>query len=73
VKKHKSPGNIEIPAELIQAGGEILRSEIHKFINTFGVRKNCPINRRSILLNQFTRMAIKLTAVIIVGYVINFI
>jgi hypothetical protein len=26
----KSPGSYQIPAELIQAGGEILRSEIHK-------------------------------------------
>jgi hypothetical protein len=25
---------IEIPAELIQAGGEILRSKIHKLINS---------------------------------------
>jgi hypothetical protein len=26
LKRHKSPGSDEIPAELIQAGGEILRS-----------------------------------------------
>jgi hypothetical protein len=33
VKGHKSPGSDQIPAELIQAVGEIKRSEIHKLIN----------------------------------------
>jgi hypothetical protein len=32
LKRDKSPGVDQIPAELIQAGGEILRSEIHKLI-----------------------------------------
>jgi hypothetical protein len=32
VKRYKSPGVDQIPAELIQAGGETLRLEIHKFI-----------------------------------------
>jgi hypothetical protein len=34
LKKYKSPGSDQIQAELIQAGGEILRSEIHKPINS---------------------------------------
>jgi hypothetical protein len=34
LKKYKSPGSDQIPAELIQAGGETLRSEIHKLINS---------------------------------------
>jgi sorting nexin-29 len=34
LKKYKSPGSDEIPAELIQAGGEILLSLIHKLINS---------------------------------------
>jgi hypothetical protein len=33
-KRYKSPGSNEIPAELIQAGGEILCSKIHKLINS---------------------------------------
>jgi hypothetical protein len=33
-KRHKSPGNDEILAELFQAGGEILRSKIHKLIKS---------------------------------------
>jgi hypothetical protein len=32
LKRYKSPGDDQIPAELIQAGEEILRSEIHKLI-----------------------------------------
>jgi hypothetical protein len=32
LKIYKSPGVDQITAELIQAGGEILRSEIHKLI-----------------------------------------
>jgi hypothetical protein len=31
---YKSPGTDQIPAELIQAGGERLRSKIHKLINS---------------------------------------
>jgi hypothetical protein len=34
LKKYKSPGSDEIPAELIQAGREILLSTIHKHINS---------------------------------------
>jgi hypothetical protein len=33
LKKCKSPGSDQIPAELIQPGGELLLSEIHKLIN----------------------------------------
>jgi hypothetical protein len=32
--KYKSSGNDQIPAELIQAEGETLQSEIHKLINS---------------------------------------
>jgi hypothetical protein len=34
LKKDKTPGSDQIPAELIQAGGEILPSKIHKLINS---------------------------------------
>jgi hypothetical protein len=34
LKKYKSPGSDQISAELIQAGGEILLSAIHKLINS---------------------------------------
>jgi hypothetical protein len=32
LKKYKSPGSDQIPAELIQTGGEMLLSAIHKLI-----------------------------------------
>jgi hypothetical protein len=62
LKKYKSPGSDEIPAELIQAGGKILLSAIHK------LTKNCLISGRSLLLYQFTKRVIKLTVIIIVEY-----
>jgi hypothetical protein len=34
LKKYKSPGSDQIPAELIQAGGEKVLSAIHKLINS---------------------------------------
>jgi hypothetical protein len=34
LKRYKSPGSDQILAELIQAGGETLPSEIHKLINS---------------------------------------
>jgi hypothetical protein len=34
LKMYKLPGRDQIPAELIQAGGEILRSKIHKLITS---------------------------------------
>jgi hypothetical protein len=56
LKKYKSPGSDVIPAELIQS------------LILFGIRKNCLISRRSLLLCQFTKRVIKLTVIIIVGY-----
>jgi hypothetical protein len=37
LKRYKSPGSDRIPAKLIQAGGEILLSKIHKLINSISV------------------------------------
>jgi hypothetical protein len=34
LKRHKSPGIDQIPAELIKAGGRTIRSEVHKLINS---------------------------------------
>jgi hypothetical protein len=41
-KRFKSPGSNQIPAELIQAGGEILRSKIHELINSISNMENLP-------------------------------
>jgi hypothetical protein len=34
LKSYKSPGSDQIPAELLEAEGQILRSKIHKLINS---------------------------------------
>jgi hypothetical protein len=68
LKRYKSPDSDQIPAELIQAGGEILLSEIHKTTNSIWNKEDLPDNRRSLLLHEFRRKAIKLTVVIMTQY-----
>jgi hypothetical protein len=40
LKRYKSPGTDQIPAELIQAAGNTLHSENHKFINSVWNKEN---------------------------------
>jgi hypothetical protein len=42
LKRHKSPGIDQIPAELIKAGGRSIRSEIHKLINSIWNKEELP-------------------------------
>jgi hypothetical protein len=42
LKKYKSPGSDQIPAELIQAGGKMLQSVILKFINSVWNKEELP-------------------------------
>jgi hypothetical protein len=42
LKRFKSPDSDQIPAELIQAGGEILCSEIHKLIDSIWNKEEVP-------------------------------
>jgi CO dehydrogenase/acetyl-CoA synthase beta subunit len=42
LKRHKSPGIDQIPAELIKAGGRTICSEIHKLINLICHKKELP-------------------------------
>jgi hypothetical protein len=42
LKKYKLPGSDQIPAELIQAGGEILLFAIHKLINSVWNKEGLP-------------------------------
>jgi sorting nexin-29 len=39
---YRSPGIVQIPAELIQAGRNTLRSDIHKFINCIWNKEELP-------------------------------
>jgi hypothetical protein len=52
----------------IQTGAETLWSDIHKLIDSIWNKEELPICGRSLLLYQFRRKAIKLTALIIMGY-----
>jgi hypothetical protein len=65
LKKYKSLGSDQIPAELHQAGGETLVSVIHKLITSIWNKQE---SGRSLFLYQFRREVIKLTVIIIVGY-----
>jgi hypothetical protein len=42
LKSHKSPGIDRIPAELIKAGGRIIRSEIHKLVISIWNKEELP-------------------------------
>jgi hypothetical protein len=42
LKSYKSSGSDQIPAELIQAGGEVLSSKIHKLINSIWNMEKLP-------------------------------
>jgi len=51
-KGHKSPGSVQIPAELTQLRYRTVWSEIHElqYVIVFGTRKNCLIGGRSQLI-----------------------
>jgi hypothetical protein len=69
MKRYKAPGSDQIPAELIQAGGETSHSEIHKLIMLIWKKEELPYQcGKSQLLYLFTKRVIKLTAVIIEAY-----
>jgi hypothetical protein len=42
LKKYKSPGSVQIPEELIKAGGEILLFTIHKLVNFVSNKEELP-------------------------------
>jgi hypothetical protein len=59
LKRHKSPGIDQIPAQLIKAEGRTIRSEIHKLIISIWNRRNCLRSGRSQSLYLFIRRVIK--------------
>jgi hypothetical protein len=68
LKKYKSPSSDQIPAKLIQAGGEMLLSAIHKLINSIWSMEQLPDHWKESIIGQFTRRVTKLSVIIIVGY-----
>jgi hypothetical protein len=67
-KWYKSLGSGQILAELIQAGGETLRSEIHKIVHSICNKEELPQQWKESIIVPVHKRVIKLTIVIIVGY-----
>jgi hypothetical protein len=67
LKNYKSPGADQIPAALIQAGGETLGSEVHKFIKLIW-NKQLPHQWKESVLVPIQRRVLKLTVIIIEAY-----
>jgi hypothetical protein len=67
LKKYKSPGSDQIPAELIQAGGEILLSEIHKLINSVCNKEELPDQWKESIIVPIHKKGDK-TVIVIMGY-----
>jgi hypothetical protein len=59
LKKYKSPGSDQIPAELIQAGGEILVSVIHKLITSIWNKEELPDQWKESIIVQIIKMGDK--------------
>jgi hypothetical protein len=66
LKSYKSPGSDQIPAKLIQAGREVLHSEIHEMIMLIWNKEFCHQWKES--LHLFTKTVIKISVVIIKAY-----
>jgi hypothetical protein len=67
-KRHESLSSDQIPAKLIQAGGEKLRSETHKHIHSICIKQEWSDKWKESIFYEFTKEAIKLTLVVIVEY-----
>jgi hypothetical protein len=67
LKRFKSPGSDQSPQNLFKQEVKYYVPRSISQLNLFGIIKNCLINGRCLLLYQFTRRAIKLIVVIIVG------
>jgi hypothetical protein len=59
LKKYKSPGSDEIPAELIQAGGEILLSAIHKLVNSVWNKEELPDQKKESIIVPVHKKGVK--------------
>jgi hypothetical protein len=68
LKRYKSPGFDQIPAELIRAEGETLLSEGHKLSGRSGRKKNCLTSGKRQLWYLAKEIVLKLTVVITQAY-----
>jgi hypothetical protein len=58
LKSYKSPSSDQIPTELIQVGGETLRSALYKLINSISNKEELSDHWKGLLLSQFKRRTI---------------
>jgi hypothetical protein len=68
LKRYKSPGIDQIPAELIQARGNTLRSEIHKLINYIWNKEELPEQWKESIIVPIYKKGDRRTVVIIEEY-----
>jgi hypothetical protein len=67
-KRYESPGVDQIPAELIQARGETLHSEIHKLIKLIWNKEELPHQWKELIVVPIHKKGAELTVVIIKAY-----
>jgi hypothetical protein len=67
LKKYKSAGSDQIPAELIQAGDETLLSVIHNLIGSICYKEEFPDQWKESIIVPIHKRVIKLTVITIVG------
>jgi hypothetical protein len=60
LKRYKSPGTDQIRSELIQAGGNTLRSEIHKLINCIWNKEELPEQWKESIIVQIYKKGDKM-------------
>jgi hypothetical protein len=70
LKRHKSPGIDQIPADLTKAGSRKIFSDIHKILILFGTKRNSLSSERNQSLYLFIRLHIqrKLLGIISVAF-----
>ena len=68
LKRHKSPGIDQIPAELIKAGCRTIHSEIHKLINSILNKEELPEDWKESIIVPIYKKVIKQILVIIEAY-----
>jgi len=68
LKRHKSPGIDQIPAEQIKAVGRTICSEIHKLIRSVWNKKELSEERKESIVVPIYKKGIKQTVVIIQSY-----
>jgi hypothetical protein len=74
LKKYKSPGSGQIPAELIQAGGEMLLSAIQKLIISIWNKEELSDHWKECIIVPVKKSVTELTVIIVVDITaINFI